>query len=227
VSGPRVLLAEDDPHLRGMFQEVLVYRGLQVVAVENGEEALREARRERPDVVVLDVMMPVRDGIDTADVPIVALTAMAGQDVQRRALEAGCDLVLTKPITPSHLVQGILHLLEEYRLRGGRTGEAERFASRSRRAAADLVSRGAEVVLAADEEVPEDDAALRSRLQGMRAVPVCSFCGRMRTPGEEWRLLPPEVRSYFDEWTSASHGGCPQCLAREYPHLAGDDPGGG
>jgi CheY-like chemotaxis protein len=226
----RVLLTEDEAVLRQMLREVLRFRGFDVRVAEDGDECLRLVREERPDLVVLDIMMPKLDGYDTAaelradpstaDLPILALTALAGPDVHQRAIDAGCDLVLTKPIAPNALVQGINYLLERSHRPAGAEGEAERFASQARTAADELVARGAEAIqdLSAGEPA-ESDTDLRRRIQGMESVPSCSFCRRVRAPGERWREIPEELSEYFDQWTSTTHGVCPECFAREYPHL--------
>jgi CheY-like chemotaxis protein len=228
---PRVLLAEDEAVLRQMLRDLLRLRGFEVEVAEDGDECLRRVAEVRPDLVVLDIMMPNRDGYQTAallrsdpataTLPILALTALATQDVHERALKAGCDLVLTKPISPNELVKGILVLLERKGSSAKRAAEAERFASRERTAAAELVACGAEAVRAlSDDAPPRSDTDLRRRIQALESVPACSFCGRVRGSEERWREIPAELREYLDQWTSMSHGVCPECLAREYPDLA-------
>jgi len=180
------LLTEDEPVLRQMLRDVLRFRGFDVRVAEDGDECLRLVREERPDVVILDIMMPIRDGYDTAaqirgepstaDLPILALTALAGPEVHQRAIDAGCDLVLTKPIAPNALVQGINYLLEKRERPtgdGDGKGEAERFASEARSAADDLVARGAEAIRdLAPGEPAGSDTELRRRIQGMDSVPA-------------------------------------------------------
>ncbi|MBW3627927.1 MAG: response regulator [Gemmatimonadetes bacterium] len=227
---PRVLLAEDEEILRDMLRDVLRFRGFDVRVAEDGDECLWMVREECPDLVVLDIMMPKRDGYDTAaqlradpataKLPILALTALASPDVQERALRAGCDLVLTKPVAPNALVQAIHFLLEKNDGPTGDAGEADRLASAARTAADELVARGAEAIRDLSEGQPtRSDADLRRRIQGMDSVPACSFCHRVRAPDERWREIPEELREYFDQWTSTSHGVCPECFAREYPDL--------
>lgn len=213
-----------------MLRDVLRFRGFDVRVAEDGEDCLRLVGEERPDLVVLDIMMPNLDGYDTAarlraaaataDLPILALTALAGPEVRDRALDAGIDLVLTKPVMPNALVQAIQFLLEKSNGSRGDVGEAERFAAEARSAADELVERGAEAILELTAGQPtHSDTDLRRRIQGMDTVPACSFCRRVRAPGERWREIPEELSEYFDQWTSTSHGVCPECFAREYPGL--------
>ena len=215
-----------------MLHGVLSFRGFDVRTAEDGEECLRMVAEESPDLVVLDIMMPRRDGFETAavlrsnpataNIPILALTALATPDAHERALKAGCDLVLTKPIAPNDLVSGVWMLLEQRRSAEGDAAQsAEEFASRERTAASELVARGKEAIRhLSGGRVPRSDTDLRRRIQGIESVASCSFCGRVRGSGERWREIPEELRAYLHQWTSVSHGVCPECLAREYPGVA-------
>jgi CheY-like chemotaxis protein len=104
----RILVAEDDPTNQYVFRAILRSAGYEPVIVENGLQALERARVETPHLFLLDMMMPVMDGYETAwrivqdpifdGVPIVALTARAMQGDADRTLQAGCDDYLAKPI---------------------------------------------------------------------------------------------------------------------------------
>ena len=126
----RILLAEDHPVNRRLAVRLLERSGHTVVAVENGEEALAAAAREAFDVVLMDVQMPVMDGLtataalrarerDTGvrRIPVVALTAHAMAGDRERCLDAGMDAYVTKPLQPDTL----LALLDE--LAGGRPAD--------------------------------------------------------------------------------------------------------
>jgi two-component system, cell cycle response regulator DivK len=101
-----ILVAEDNPDSRDALRALLEAYGFSVVEAENGEEAIRQAIEANPDLVLMDIMMPVMDGLQATrtlrasaafrQVPIVALTAMAGS--RELALNAGCDDYLAKPI---------------------------------------------------------------------------------------------------------------------------------
>ena len=111
-----LLIVDDEPHIRMLLEqslEDLEDAGVRLLSAVDGEEALDTIRRERPDVVFLDVMMPRRNGFDvcaavkadpaTSDVVIVLLTAK-GQEVDRQRGDAvGADLYLTKPFDPDDL----------------------------------------------------------------------------------------------------------------------------
>jgi len=105
---PRVLLVDDYPDAREMYTEYLEYSGYEVVQASNGMEALQQAVDTTPDIILMDLSLPVMDGWEatrrlkadpaTAGIPIFALTAQAMAGDRERALAAGCDGYLTKPI---------------------------------------------------------------------------------------------------------------------------------
>jgi len=116
-----ILIADDKLPGRELLRTVLESSGYTVLETENGEEAVREARLHRPDLIILDLHMPELDGFDVirqlrteaefALTPIVALTASAMQGDRERALAAGFTGYLTKPIRLSDLRLEVERLL--------------------------------------------------------------------------------------------------------------------
>jgi len=116
-AGARVLLAEDNPVNQEVAVELLRAVGLEVDVAHNGAEALARARRQRYDLVLMDVQMPVMDGLDatrtlralpkTASLPIVAMTADAFGEARRACLDAGMNGHLTKPVSPRLLYEAL------------------------------------------------------------------------------------------------------------------------
>jgi DNA-binding response OmpR family regulator len=107
----RVLVVDDDPDIRGLLRELLDRRGFDVTEARDGQEALRVFFTERPDLVVLDVAMPVLDGWKTlerirelSDVPVVMLTARTTELEKTRGLRAGADDYVTKPFGRQELL---------------------------------------------------------------------------------------------------------------------------
>lgn len=112
----RVLIVEDDPIVRRLLTAVLRQRGCQVVQAADGAEALRRLEETPVDVIVLDLLMPVMDGlrflhelreVRGLKVPVLVLTASlddAGED-ERRVLEAGANRVARKPVTAPELME--------------------------------------------------------------------------------------------------------------------------
>ncbi|MGH2587051.1 MAG: response regulator transcription factor, partial [Dehalococcoidia bacterium] len=115
---PVVLVADDDPNILRLLALYLGKAGFQVEQAADGEEALRKARDLRPDLLVLDVMMPGPDGLEvcrslrrTGDLPIIILSAR-GSDVDRIAgLQFGADDYVAKPFNPVELVARVQSVL--------------------------------------------------------------------------------------------------------------------
>lgn len=112
-----VLLVDDDVHNQRIFETVLRHAGFVVRQAASGEEALREARAHLPDLILMDLSIPVIDGWEctrllkadeeTRHIIILALTAHAMRGDQERALAAGCDGYMAKPISPKKLVEEV------------------------------------------------------------------------------------------------------------------------
>jgi CheY-like chemotaxis protein len=106
---PTVLLAEDSQDTRSMLKRAFELKGYKVFEAEDGQEALDMARRCRPSLIVIDLNMPVLDGLEAVknfremegpgeQVPIVAITAYDVPGMEDAALETGCDRYLRKPL---------------------------------------------------------------------------------------------------------------------------------
>ena len=116
-----VLLVEDTEDNRFMMRRLLEMAGYNVVEATNGEEAVTLAQSERPHLILMDLSLPVIDGLAATrairkldgfgDVPIVAVSAHDTSDFQADALAAGCDSYITKPIDFSQLELLIARLL--------------------------------------------------------------------------------------------------------------------
>ena len=117
-----VLVIDDDPQLLGLLRLTLEREGFRVVTAENGEEGLRRAYEVRPDVIVLDIMMPEMDGWtvcrrlrDVCDVPILILSARTETESVLKGFSLGADDYLSKPCSLEELVFRIRALLRRAR----------------------------------------------------------------------------------------------------------------
>jgi two-component system phosphate regulon response regulator PhoB len=118
----RVLLADDDPGLRRLIGTTLGTEDFEVLQAVDGEEALRVARQQRPELVLLDVNMPKLDGFqvcqtlkadpETAGIKIVMITARATDVDRAHGREAGADDYFVKPFSPIQLLNKVYALLE-------------------------------------------------------------------------------------------------------------------
>ena len=119
---PRVLLVDDYSEVRELFSEYLQHCGFDVVEATNGIEALQRTLEVAPDVILMDLSLPLMDGWEatrrlkpdqrTAGIPVVALTSHALAGVSEGAKKAGCEAFLTKPCLPEDLVKEIRKVLK-------------------------------------------------------------------------------------------------------------------
>ncbi len=129
----KVLLVDDEPDILEIVRYNLSTIGYQVITAENGLEAVKKAKKERPHLIILDVMMPEMDGIeaceqirknpDLNDTIITFLTARGEDYSQLAGFDAGADDYITKPIKPKVLVSKVKALLRRVKDRGSDLGD--------------------------------------------------------------------------------------------------------
>lgn len=119
-----IMVVDDEKRLVSLVESYLVQEGYRVVSANNGVEALPIASREKPDLIILDIMMPEMDGYEfmrthraEADTPIILLTARVDNDERVIGLELGADDYVTKPFRPRELVARVRAVLR----RAGKT----------------------------------------------------------------------------------------------------------
>jgi class 3 adenylate cyclase/DNA-binding response OmpR family regulator len=119
--GPLILVADDSRDARRNLQKLLEYHGCRVCTADDGDDALVAVARHHPDLILMDVNMPRRDGLsvvqelkaraETAHIPVILLTALSGSEATLRGLEAGADEFLSKPMDEYELLVRIGNLL--------------------------------------------------------------------------------------------------------------------
>ncbi len=117
----KILAVDDERHIVRLVQVNLQRAGYEVVTAYDGKEALEKVESERPDLVVLDVMMPYMDGFSvlqelrknpvTRDIPVIMLTAKAQDADVFRGWSSGVDCYLTKPFNPLELISFVKRIL--------------------------------------------------------------------------------------------------------------------
>jgi CheY-like chemotaxis protein len=118
---PVVLLVDDYPDAREMYAEYLEFSGFDIIQAGNGVEAIERAQDSNPDVILMDLSLPVMDGWEatrrlkaderTKRIPVLAVTGHALTGVSNDAKNAGCDGFITKPCLPEDLVAEIRKVL--------------------------------------------------------------------------------------------------------------------
>jgi phosphate regulon transcriptional regulator PhoB len=121
TNGQKILVVEDEPDIRKLVNYNLAQEHYKVIEAEDGEQALKAIQRDKPHLVVLDLMLPGLSGIelckilrersDTAKLPILMLTAKAGEADRVVGLEMGADDYLSKPFSPRELVARVRAIL--------------------------------------------------------------------------------------------------------------------
>jgi CheY-like chemotaxis protein len=121
-----ILLVEDNEDNQTVYRTILEHYGYEVVAAMDGETGVRLARERNPDLILMDVSIPLLDGWEatkllksaeeTRDIPIIALTAHALASDRDRAKEVGCDGYLAKPVEPRKVVEEVERMLGKAKL---------------------------------------------------------------------------------------------------------------
>ena len=122
MAGERILLVEDNPQNRRLAQFLLRSHGYTVYEAMTGPEAIELARAHSPQLILMDLRLPGMDGYEvtkalkgddqTRQIPVIALTAFAMDGDQEKALQAGCDGYITKPIDTKHFPAAVRQFLQ-------------------------------------------------------------------------------------------------------------------
>jgi two-component system, cell cycle response regulator DivK len=117
----RILVVEDQLDNRQIIRDMLAPTGYEITEVGNGEEALAAIAKQRPDLVLMDIQLPVMDGYEATrrikadpalrSIPIIAVTSYALSGEETKARSAGCDEYVPKPFSPRQLLAKIRHYL--------------------------------------------------------------------------------------------------------------------
>jgi len=129
----RILAVDDDKNILRLVQANLERQGYQVVTAVDGKDALQKVDEERPDLIVLDVVMPQMDGFEvlqtlrrnpaTRDIPVIMLTGRAEEADVFRGWQSGADMYLTKPFNPLELISFVKRIFKSLSEGGGEDGQ--------------------------------------------------------------------------------------------------------
>ncbi len=131
----KILAVDDEKHIVRLVQVNLERQGYEVVTANDGREALEKVESEKPDLVVLDVMMPYMDGFEvlqnlrrnpnTRDIPVIMLTAKAQDADVFKGWQSGVDCYLTKPFNPMELISFVKRIFKSMEDMGDGGGRFE------------------------------------------------------------------------------------------------------
>jgi two-component system cell cycle response regulator DivK len=117
----RILVVEDQEDNRQILRDLLTKNGFEIVEAENGEQALLAVAKQRPDLILMDIQLPLLDGYEATrrikanpelrSIPIIVVTSYALSGDEAKAREAGCDAYVTKPYSPRQLLAKIREYL--------------------------------------------------------------------------------------------------------------------
>ena len=121
AKGKKILIADDEPDILELLQYNLVREGYEVVTAKDGEDALTKAKSTHPDLIILDIMMPKKSGVEVCeilrsqpsfhDTLILMLTALSDEGFHIKGLESGADDYVNKPVSPKVIVSRVGALL--------------------------------------------------------------------------------------------------------------------
>ncbi|KIX12967.1 ANTAR domain-containing response regulator [Dethiosulfatarculus sandiegensis] len=200
----RVLVAEDDYLVGKDIARSLKGIGHQVVAeVANGEQAVKMACKLKPDVILMDIQMPVMDGLKASNIiqekcptPVVVLTAYESLETVQQAGDMGVGAYLTKPPQPAEIERAITIAMARH---------------------ADLmICRNLYNNLEQRNKELEQALVEIKTLRGI--LPICANCKKIRDDKGYWN----QIEAYISEHSQAefSHGLCPECIKELYPDMA-------
>lgn len=117
----RILVVEDQEDNRQILRDLLTSADYEMTEAENGQEALDAVAKERPDLILMDIQLPIMDGYEATrrikanpalkDIPIIVVTSYALSGDEGKARDAGCDAYVTKPYSPRQLLAKIREFL--------------------------------------------------------------------------------------------------------------------
>ncbi len=119
----RILVVEDQPDNRKIIRDVFAPTGYEIIEAENGGEALAAIAKARPDLILMDIQLPIMDGYTATrrikadpalrSIPIIAVTSYALSGEEKKAREAGCDDYIPKPYSPRELLAKVRQYLSD------------------------------------------------------------------------------------------------------------------
>jgi len=198
----KILIIEDEPEMRRNISALLRNLGYKLIEAENGRKGVELAKREKPDLILCDVMTPELDGhgvlpalqqdADLASIPVIFLNAKGEKDELRSGLDLGTENYLTMPLAQADLIRAIKAQLRPYRRRAKRKFKPD-FSSAEPLLAFNLTARAAETLLWLAQRKTNRDIAT---ILGITESTVKNMCRKYSKSCALKRAVPP----LFERW---------------------------
>jgi two-component system response regulator VanR len=230
--GIEILIAEDSYTQAMHLKRILQKKDYQVSMTHNGEEALASIKKNRPTIVVSDVVMPEIDGYELCrqiksndeykDIPVILLTTLSEPEDIIKGLECGADHFITKPYDENFLLSHIQYIFynKELRKNAGADfgveiffGGRKYYLTSDRMQILDLLFSTYEAVLNKNKELERLNQELKKSLDTIKTlkglIPICSECKKIRNDKGFWQQLEIYIGAHSD--AEFTHGICPDC----------------
>jgi DNA-binding response OmpR family regulator len=232
-----ILVVEDSITQAQHLRYVLDRFGYPVTIAHDGNEAMKSIEKQKPSVVISDVMMPGMDGYELCrqiksndglkDIPVILLTSLKDPRDIIKGLECGADHFITKPYKEDYLLSHIQYIFVNRELR--RTAMADlgieiffaghkHFLTSTRIQILDLLFSTYEAVLQKNFELERINQELKQSIETIKTlsglIPICSNCKKIRNDDGYWQQLEEFIKEHSD--AEFTHGLCPECEQRIY-----------
>ena len=236
-NGIQILIVEDSLTQAQHLKHVLVHFGYTVSITHDGKEALHFFEKQRPAVVISDVMMPKMDGYELCrqiksnpqlkDIPVILLTSLKDPRDIIKGLECGADHFITKPYKEDFLLSHIQYIFVNQELRRNAVADLgieiffagqKHFLTSTRIQILDLLFSTYEVVMQKSFELERINQELKQSLETIKTlsglIPICSNCKKIRNDEGYWQQLEVYIKEHSD--VEFTHGLCPECEQHIY-----------
>ncbi len=238
------ILIVEDSHTQAVYlKKILIERNYKVKVAHNGEEALAEIKKEMPNIVVSDVLMPEMDGYELCNkiksnenfktIPVILLTTLSDPEDIIKGLKVGADHFITKPFKQDFLISHIQYIIINHELRKKGVadlgmeiyfGGQKYFLTSNRIQILDLLFSTYEAVIHKNKELErlnrELEESIRTIKQLKGLIPICSECKKIRNDKGYWEQLEVFLKAHSD--IDFTHGLCPECEKKYYNTMRKD-----
>ncbi len=232
-----ILVAEDSVTQAVKLQYLLEHHHYKVVVARNGLEALSFVEKQRPEMIISDIVMPEMDGYELCrkiranerlkGIPILLLTSLSEPEDIIRGLESGADNFLTKPYDEKLLLSRVQYILINQRIRQNPTSDMgieiffagkRHFINSDRIQILDLLFSTYESAVQQKRDLERVNKELKDALDTIKTLhgllPICSHCKKIRDEKGEWQYLEIYISQHSE--AKFTHGICPECKKKLY-----------